>query len=765
MDSEQFQGRIGRWYHESEPWWPEPSRAPAGAPNVLMVVLDDVGFAQLGPYGSDIETPTIDRLAEGGVTFTNFHTTALCSPTRACLMTGRNHHTVGMGRITDLAIGFPGYDATISPRHGFLPAMLLPEGWAAYAVGKWHLTPADQQHLGADRSLWPLGRGFERYYGFFDGESHQFAPNLVHDNHQVPPPRSIDDGYHLTEDLVDHAIEWITDLRNADPDKPFLLYLATGACHSPHQSPPAYREQYRGRFDEGWDVGRERIFARQMERGLLPPSTELSPRPEWVPAWDSLSPDEQRVSARFMEAFAAMLTHADHQVGRLVDHLDAIGELDDTIVIVLSDNGASSEGGVGGSVNDIRPWNVLGTSLAEAVERIDEIGGPTIHNNYPWGWTVAGNTPFRRWKREVHEGGVADPLIVHWPAAVNGPDQGGIRRQFCHAIDLVPTILEACGVAAPGTIGGIAQSPIEGVSLLPVLVDHAHPEVHTVQYFEMLGCRALYRDGFKAVTYQPIQVAQPQPNDDAWELYDVRVDPSECHDLAADRPELLADLVTEWWRQAEAHNVLPVDNRPFSEFTLAKPRAASRRSTTVLRPSSGMVPEDSAPDLRNRTHSITATVVVGESGPHGVVASQGSGLSGWVLYCDSSGPEQEAVSEVVWHLNVATRRFTTLRGATRIGAGRHVIELRYTKTAELQGRAELAVDGVTVADTEVAFTHATRLSITGAGLTIGCADPYPVSPAPGAGAPFSGVIEQVVIRTEGAGHEDPADVDVAIARQ
>ncbi len=770
MESEQFQGRIGRWYHESEPWWPAPPRAPQGAPNVVIVVLDDVGFAQLGPYGSDIDTPTIDRLAAGGLTFTNFHTTALCSPTRACLMTGRNHHTVGMGRITDLAIGFPGYDATISPRHGFLPAMLRPEGWAAYAVGKWHLTPADQQHLGSDRSGWPLGRGFERYYGFFDGESHQFAPNLVHDNHQVPPPRSIDEGYHLTEDLVDHAIEWITDLRNADPDKPFLLYLATGACHSPHQSPATYRERYRGRFDEGWDRWRERAFNRQMERGLLPPSTELSPRPDWVPAWETLSDDERRVSARFMEAFAAMLTHADHQIGRVVDHLEEIGELDNTIVVVLSDNGASSEGGVGGSVNDIRPWNVLGTSLAEAVERIDDIGGPTIHNNYPWGWTVAGNTPFRRWKREVHEGGVADPLIVHWSAAVAGPDRGGIRRQFCHAIDLVPTILDACGVSPPQTIGGVAQSPIEGVSLVAVIADGAHAEVHTVQYFEMLGCRALYRDGFKAVTYQPIQVAEPQPNDDSWELYDVRVDPSECHDLAAARPELLAEMIAEWWRQAEAHNVLPVDNRPFSEFTLAKPRVASSRSTIVLRPSPGMIPEDSAPDLRNRTHTITAHVdvglsgdhgVVGISGAHGVLASQGSGLSGWVLYCDASGPEPE----IVWHLNVATRRFTTVRAPVRLGAGRHVIEFRYTKTAELQGRAALMVDGQTVGEAEVPFTHATRLSITGAGLTIGCSDAFPVSPEPAAGAPFSGVIDRVVIRTEGAAHEDPADVDIAIARQ
>jgi arylsulfatase A-like enzyme len=369
MEREEFAGRIGRWHHESEPWWPEPVRAPAGAPNVVVVLLDDVGFAQIGRYGSDIETPTFDRLAAGGLTFTNFHTTGLCSPTRACVLTGRNHHSVGMGRIIDLALGFPGYDSTISHRHGFLPAMLTPSGWAAYAVGKWHLTPRDLQHLGAPRTTWPLGRGFERYYGFFDGESHQFAPNLVHDNHQARPWGGYEDGYHLTTDLIDHGIEYVTDLRNSDPDKPFFLYVTPGACHSPHQAPKEYVDRYRGRFDEGWDVWRERCFARQRELGVIAAETELSPRPEWVPAWAELSPDEQRVHARYMEAFAGLLTHTDAQVGRLVEFLERIGDLDNTIVMVLSDNGASSEGGVGGSLNDVRLWNGLGTTLDEVGRR------------------------------------------------------------------------------------------------------------------------------------------------------------------------------------------------------------------------------------------------------------------------------------------------------------------------------------------------------------------------------------------------------------
>ncbi|MCH7790384.1 MAG: arylsulfatase, partial [Acidobacteria bacterium] len=441
MEPDEFRGTIGRYHWESEPHWPEPVRAPKDAPNVVIVLLDDVGYAQLAPYGSDIETPTIDRLAAGGLTFTNFHTTALCSPTRACVLTGRNHHSVGMGRITDLATGFPGYDATISHRHGFLPEMLEPQGWATYGVGKWHLTPRSDHHLGASRRRWPLGRGFQRYYGFFEGETNHFGPALIHDNHQVEQPEGSD--YHFTEDMADKAIEWLTDLRNADGDKPFFLYFATGACHSPHQAPPSYLEAYRGRFDLGWDLWRAEIFERQKASGLLPDTTELSPRPDWVPAWDDLSDDERRVCARYMEAFAAMLTHTDAQIGRLIDHLESTGELDNTIVLVMSDNGASSEGGPAGSLNDLRTWNVCDTPLSEAIERIDEIGGPSIHNNYPWGWTVAGNTPFRRWKREVNEGGVADPFIIHWPARIEGGER---RRHYCHAIDITPTILDACGV-------------------------------------------------------------------------------------------------------------------------------------------------------------------------------------------------------------------------------------------------------------------------------------------------------------------------------
>jgi arylsulfatase len=363
-DANAFGGTIGRYRHDAEAWWPEPARPPAGAPNLVTIVLDDVGFAQLGCYGSDIETPNIDRLAAGGLRYRNFHTTALCSPTRACLLTGRNHHSVGIGRVTDLATGFPGYDGRIPPSAAMLPEIVVPHGFAAYAVGKWHLTPDEDLHLGAPRTTWPLGRGFERFYGFFGGETNQFEPALTHDNHRVAPPRSAAEGYHLSEDLADRAIEFIADLRHVQPDQRFVLHLAMGACHSPHQAPTRWVERYRGRFDQGWDRWRAETLERQHALGVVRADVELSPRPDWVPAWDRLGADERRLYARYMECFAAMLSHADEQVGRVVDFLRDTGDLDDTLVMVLSDNGASSEGGPTGSINDVRPWNLADRPLA-----------------------------------------------------------------------------------------------------------------------------------------------------------------------------------------------------------------------------------------------------------------------------------------------------------------------------------------------------------------------------------------------------------------
>ena len=755
-DTREFRGTIGRYRSESVPAWPEDPRPPDGAPNVVVVVLDDVGFAQIGCFGSDVDTPVLDGLAAGGLRYTNFHTTALCSPTRACVLTGRNHHSNGMGRIIDLATGFPGYDTRIPPANGFLSEMLTGHGYAAYAVGKWHLTPDDETHLGATRVRWPLGRGFERFYGFMDGETNQFAPSLFCDNHMVEQPVGPDDGYHLTEDLVDHAIGYLSDLRNTSADKPFLLYLATGACHSPHQSPRGWIERYRGRFDGGWDEWRERTRARQVAEGILPSGTGLSPRPDHVPAWDSLGPDEQRLYARYMECFAAYLSHTDDQIGRLLAHLDELGERDNTVVMVLSDNGASSEGGPTGSINDLRLTNIVGTTLDEAVERIDDIGGPRIHNNYPWGWTVAGNTPFKRWKRETHEGGVCDPLIVSWPAGLSGG--GACRRQYVHAIDLVPTLLEVIGVGPPSVLRGIGQSPIEGVSFAATLTDPDAPSARTTQYYEMFGCRALYHEGWKAVANHPIFDTGPSFEDDVWELYHVDVDPSECHDLAAAEPERLQELIDRWWTEAERYQVLPLDNSPFDLIFGDDADRHRRRSTYVYRPGSGPVNEALAVNLRNRDHSIVARVTVPDGGAEGVLLAQGSGFGGYSLFV--------ADGRLHYVHNHVAQRIDEVVSDGEVTPGEHELGFRFERTGEHRGVGTLSIDGVDAGSVEIPAFTPTRWSITGEGLCCGFQFGLPVTSRYRGPFRFTGRLRRVTVRVDGTEFVDPAaEVGLSIRAQ
>jgi arylsulfatase A-like enzyme len=727
METQSFQGVIGDDWRDSTPSWPEVARPPTGAPNVLLVVLDDVGFAQLGCYGSDIATPTIDALAEGGVRLTNFHTTALCSPTRACLLTGRNHHRNGLGRVADLAVGYPGYNGEIPEENGFLSEILRQRGYATYAVGKWHLTPDDETSMAAPRHSWPLARGFDRWYGFHGGETHQFVPALYHDNHSVAPPRTIEEGYHLSADLADRAVAQLGDLRAVDVDRPFFLYFCTGACHSPHHAPRPWIDRYRGRFDEGWDRWREETFARQLETGLLAPGTELSPRPPWVPAWQDLPAEERRVAARFMECFAAFLSYTDAQLARVLEFLEQTGDRENTLVVLVSDNGASSEGGPTGSINDNRLQNFDPAGPAELSRRIEELGGPSAHNNYPWGWTMAGNTPFKRWKREVHEGGVADPCIVSWPGRL-GSD-GGVRGQFAHAVDILPTVLELAGIEAPAFIGHVPQTPIDGISFAPLLGPEGAgaPGHRTTQYFEMFGSRALYHEGWKAVTFKPIGPLYDDGlnwnapfDDDRWELYHVAVDPAEIHDLAAQHPERLADMVERWWVEARANQVLPLDNRVLHTLVNPKPDRRAPRLTTTYFPGGSPVPETVAANVKNRSHTIEVDLTVATGEPaEGVLLAQGSVLGGFSL-----------------HLRAGCLRYVhNLYGKARhvvaadepVGRGRHRLVFRFEREADGGGPAVLEVDGAVVGQGHIpAFTVA-AFSATGAGLTCG----YEVGPAVG----------------------------------
>jgi arylsulfatase A-like enzyme len=732
----EFAGVIGRDWSDSTPWWPPVVKPADDAPNILVIVLDDVGFAQLGCYGSDISTPVIDGLANEGLRLANFHTTALCSPTRSCLLTGRNHHNNGMGRIADLAMGYPGYCGEIPKENGFLSEILSAEGYAALAVGKWHLTPEDETNMAALRWTWPLGRGFQRWYGFHGGETHQFVPSLYHDNHAVAPPRTIEQGYHLSADLADQAIHYIGDLRAVDVDQPFFMYFCTGACHSPHHAPREWIERYRGQFDQGWDIWRERTFARQLDMGLLPTGTALSERPPWVPSWGALEPEDQKVAARFMECFAAFLSYTDAQIGRLLDFLRSTDDLDNTLIMLVSDNGASSEGGKAGSINDARLANFDPSTPAELRQRIDELGGPSAHNNYPWGWTMAGNTPFKRWKREVHEGGVADPCIVHWPARL-GASAGGIRHQFAHAIDVLPTVLELIGIEAPQEIAHVTQRPIDGTSFAYLLgVEGAiAPGQHVTQYFEMFGSRAIVHDGWKAVTFKPIGpmyddgLSEDAPfDDDVWELYHVANDVSETVDLAESEPARLADMIDLWWQEAARHQVLPIDNRIRHAFLNPKPDRRRPRNRFTYYPNGSPVPETVAVDTRNRSHSISVTVTVPQGLiPEGTLLAQGSGLGGWSFHL--LGGRLRYV-----HNLYAKERYV-IGSATVIGPGDHELLFSYDRTGEHTGSARLLCDDIVVGQGVIPRFTPQAFNYHGAGISCG----YELGPAVGEGyaAPFA----------------------------
>jgi arylsulfatase A-like enzyme len=765
-----FGGRIGRDWRDSEPWWPPEPRPPDGAPNVVLVVLDDVGYAQLGCYGSDIATPVLDGLAAGGVRLSNFHTTSLCSPTRACLLTGRNHHRSGMGRVADLAVGFPGYWGKPPRENGYLSEILRAAGYATYAVGKWHLSPEDETNMAGSRATWPLARGFDRWYGFHGGETHQFTPALYQDNHSVRPPSSgpgSREGYHLTTDLADRAIEFIGDLRAVDAEKPFFLYFATGACHSPHQPPARWREHYRGGFDQGWDVWREKIFARQRSSGLLPASTVLSSRPAWVPAWDELGESERKVSSRFMECFAGFLSHADEEIGRVLGFLANVGDLDNTVVVVVSDNGASSEGGPIGSINDVRLVNLDPASTEEMLRRIDQIGGPLTHNNYPWGWTMAGNTPFRRWKREVHEGGVADPCVVSWPRG--DVARGVVRHQFAHAIDVLPSLLELAGVAAPAEIDGVQQSEIDGVSFAYLLSDDggSAPERHETQYFEMFGSRAIYHKGWKAVTFHPVGPLYDDQNpndpfdDDVWELYHVAEDLSECRDLATGNPDLLSAMVELWWTEAERNQVLPLDNRAL--WALVNPKPDHRVPREVYRyfPGGAQVPESVAVNVRNRSHALIVDVYASAGDPgscDGVLLAMGSVLGGWSLHILDG--------KIRYVHNLYGKEQHVIASAASIAPGEHRIEYVFTAGDGLGGAGVLMCDGHEVGRGEISRFTPSGFNAVGVGLTCG----YEWGPAVGTGyqAPFTfgGTILRAVVETRGPVVRDPlAELEAILAEQ
>ena len=622
-----FRGSVGKTVAESTPWWPEAPRLPAGAPNVLVVLFDDVGFSDFGCYGSAISTPTIDRLAADGLRYSGFHTTAMCSTTRAALLTGRNHHSVGVGCLANFDSGYPGYRGKIAREAGTLAEMLRVRGYRNYMVGKWHVTPLTESGATGPFDGWPLGRGFDRFYGFLDAETDQYAPELVSDNTHIDPPASYADGYHLTEDLVDQSIRFIGDHLADRPDVPWLTWLALGACHAPHQAPAEIIRSYDAAFAHGWDVEREQRLSRQKAMGLVPESTRMPARNDGVKAWEEHSADERRVFTRLQAAFAGMLDHSDRHLARLVAFLESAGIRDNTVIIVMSDNGASQEGGPLGFVNAMGPFNFKPEPIAEKLARIDDIGGPDTHSNFPHGWAMASNTPLRRYKQNTHGGGIRDPFVINWPKRIAA--KGELRHQFVHACDLTPTLLELIGIEAPAEIAGCRQVPLEGESFARSIDDASAPSKSSAQYFEMFGHRGLWQAGWKAVAFHPS--GTPFEND-KWELFHLDADFSETCDLAAAEPERLRRMIAMWWEEAEKHNVLPLDDRFGPRFAENAARFHGARHRFVFHAGMGHVPTDVAPDVRSRSYTIEAHVEVDEAGADGVLIAHGDATSGYSLY-------------------------------------------------------------------------------------------------------------------------------------
>jgi arylsulfatase len=650
--SKPFQGIVNVDIRDSVPdWGPfEAPKAPEGSPSVVYIVLDDVGFSALGSYGGPIETPNIDRIVDQGARYTQFHTTALCSPTRSCLLTGRNHTRNSMACITEAAIGFPNASGVIPPENGQIQEILGTQGWNTYMVGKWHLCPESEMNLASSRRNWPTGRGFERFYGFLGAETNQWYPDLVYDSHPVDPPRTPEEGYHLTEDLTDKALEFIKDAKTIAPEKPFFLYYAPGACHAPHHAPKEWIDRFKGRFDMGYEAMREQTLARQKEMGIVPPETELpplnpigtadtrtGPNGEPFPSvdvtrpWDSLHDDERQLFCRMAEVYAGFMAHADHQIGRLLDYLEETGQRENTIIVVVSDNGASGEGGPDGSVNENKITNGMPDSMEQNLALIDELGGPKTYNHYPNGWAMAFNTPFKMWKRYEFNGGTSDPCIISWPKGIQA--RGEVRDQYHHAIDIVPTLLDVLGVESPETISGHVQSPFDGLSMRYSFDHPTIPSARPTQFYAMLGSRGIWHQGWKAVTTHPTISGWGNFGKDTWELYHTDVDRSELHDLAAEEPEKLQELINLWYAEAGANGAFPLDDRSALEIlTTPRPLLSPARDRYVYYPGAAEVPESQAVNVRNRSYSIGALVDIPEAGAEGVLFAHGARFGGHALY-------------------------------------------------------------------------------------------------------------------------------------
>jgi len=701
-------------------------KAPAGAPNVVVVLIDDIGFGQASAFGGPVHMPTLERIASTGLRYNRFHTTSLCSPTRTALLTGRNHHVNNAGAIMELATGFPGNTgvrpASVTP----LAEILRLNGYSTAAFGKYHETPPWEVSVSGPYDRWPTHSGFDKFYGFIGGETNQWAPSIYDGQTRVEPPN--DPNYHFTVDMTNKAIAWAQFQHALTPDKPFFMYFATGATHAPHHVPKEWIAKYKGQFDQGWDKLREETFKRQLDMGVIPPGTKLTPRPAEIPAWDSLSVDEKKLCARQMETFAGFAEQTDHEIGRLVDALEETGELDNTLFLyIVGDNGASAEGGPVGSYNEMLALNGIVSDASSQLKHLDEWGGPMTFPHYAVGWAHAGDTPFQ-WTKQVasHFGGTRNPLVIRWPARIKNA-HGEILSQFSHVVDIAPTVLEAAGLPEPIMVNGAKQRPMDGVSLVYTFDDHKAKERHTTQYFEMFGNRAIYHDGWVAATRHSIPwiVAKLPPFDqDKWELYNVEQDFSEANDLAAQNPQKLKELRAVFDQEAVKNHVYPLDDRRVERFNpemAGRPDLIGNRTSLTLHEGMTGIAENAFINVKGQSHSITADLDIPAGGANGVIIAQAGRFGGWALYMKGG-----RVYEVYNYGGID--RYTVSSPAP-LAPGRHTVRYDFIYDGGQPGSgglSRLSVDGAKVGETRV--EHTMPFAYSGdEGVDVGRDDETPVT--------------------------------------
>ncbi len=709
-----FEGKIARTVAESTPDFPKGVEAPEGSPNILLILTDDVGFGASSTFGGPVQTPTFQQLADNGLRYTMFHTTALCSPTRAALISGRNHHSVASGIITEFATGYPGYDSLIPKSAGSVGEVLKESGYNTSWFGKMHNVPDWMSSQAGPFDLWPVGLGFEYFYGFLGGDSDQWHPALYENTRPIEPYEGQSD-YILDRDLADKAIDWMRTQHALAPNKPWLLYYATGTAHAPHHAPREWIEKYKGKFDQGWDQVRKETLARQIELGIVPANTKLTERPDQIPPWDSLAADQKRLYARMMEVYAGALSHADHQIGRLLDAVEESGQLDNTLVIfIMGDNGASAEGTMQGTTNEVATaGNGVVEDFSYLLSMMDELGGPLTYNHYPVGWAHAMDSPMQ-WTKQVasHFGGTRNGMVISWPARIE--DAGGLRSQFAHVIDIVPTIYEAAGITPPTILDGVEQKPLDGVSLVYTFEDAEAPTRHTTQYFEIAGNRAIYKDGWMAST-TPLRLPwvtvgeEPNPDDFKWELYNISDDFSQANNLIDEHPEKLKELQDAFDVEAKKYNVYPLDSSFASRADPAiRPSLTRGRSDFTYYPGMIRIPEGSAPDFKNKSWTIAAHVGVPKGGASGVLATIGGRFGGWALLLRDGKPE------FVYALSNQPQHKFRIASDRALPPGEHIVRLKFAYDGGGIGQGAtgtLLVDEKQVAEGKIPKTIGVRFSL------------------------------------------------------